>query len=611
MTDFVRQLKDSVNIVEVVGEYVRLKKTGSNHMGLCPFHGERSPSFSVSEKKGIYHCFGCQKGGDAISFVQEIQAVSFHEAIRVLAARFGVKVPPEFRARGNARAGVPTEDKLEVYYKLNRFVAQFYHEKLLSPAGEAAREYLEGRGITEATMRSAYLGYAPAAWSELYDFLESKKAPLDKAEELGLIRRKNAADASGRAHYDLFRDRVMFPVTDSRGRVIAFGGRMLADGDGPKYMNSTESPVFHKGSHLFGLFQAQKDIRAEDQCVVVEGFMDCVTLHQAGIGNVVATLGTALTEKHVATLKRLTRNIVVLFDGDDAGREAQTRAMETFLNEDVVASGVSLPDSYDPDEYVKEKGVDALRALIRAAPPLLDQRILDLAAQAGAHSEQRARAADELLPLVSKISSDTARLVRLGNISTIFGVSLEVLERRVRELRAGAPKRATSTAPRILRVAPTPQPGAPDPLDIKLVELLITRPWAFRAVGDFETMLEGLESESTRVVASRLHEAMVSSADATDEVLALPEAAPLRAVITGALVRAGETAGHSGTDEERADAEQELKDLERKLLRRGLERRKERKRAEILKAEATGDKAESARLMNELTGIVRENEALK
>lgn len=629
--DFVRQLKEQINIADVVGEYVRLRKTGSNYMGLCPFHAERSPSFSVTEKRKIFHCFGCLKSGDVIAFIQEIQGVSFHDAIRLLASKFNMKLPVEFQARGAAADSRPSnEDKLEIYYKLNRFVAQFYHEKLLGPAGKVAREYLEARGVSEATIKNAYLGYAPNDWAELYDFLVVKQAPLDKAEELGLIRRKErGSDASGRAHYDLFRDRVMFPVTDLRGRVIAFGGRAIGESDGPKYLNSSESPVYKKGSHLFGIFYAQKEIRAEDLCVVVEGFMDCLALQQNGIGFAIATLGTALTERQVGMLKRFTRNIVLLFDGDSAGRDAQLRAMETFLNEDVVVRGVTLPDELDPDEFVRERGAETLLSMLRNAPFLLDQRVLELAAQAGTHAEARARVVDQALPWVAKVSSDTARVVRLQELSSLFDIKIELLEKRMSELRSALPKSNARPAAAARHASPFPSskdgkpatarmPGRPiargtvaasqemslDALDSKLIEHLVMHGMMLsQLVSQREEVLCGLETEAARALASRLFESVgeqlgCSALEWTDNVA-------LKTVVSRAFILAEQEQAALRTPEQQQDTVHEIQDLIKKLTRRGRERRKDQLRANILKAEGSGQTMELSRLMSEYRELVK------
>lgn len=630
MTDFVKQLKEQVNIADVVGEFVRLKKAGSNHMGLCPFHGERTPSFSVSEKKGIYHCFGCQRGGDVISFVQEIQGVSFHEAIRILASKFGIKVPSEFAAKsigmsGSANSTANSDEKFELYYKLNRFVAQFYHEKLLSPVGAKARQYLYDRGITDATIKSAYLGYAPAEWGALVEFLEEKKAPIAKAEELGLIRKKSTgADTSGRLHYDLFRDRVMFPVVDLRGRVIAFGGRTLGIAgnqtnglsDGPKYLNSPESPIYKKGSHVYGLFSAQKDMRAEDACVVVEGFMDCVSLQQAGVGHAIATLGTALTSKQVALLKRFSRNIILLYDGDAAGQEAQSKSMEIFLDEDVVARGVSLPDEYDPDEFVKEKGVDALRVLLESAPYLLDQKILQLASESGVHSEARARAVDQILPWLAKISAETPRLVRIQEVASLFGMPFELVDQKVRELQSKSKSVQAPSAKRPdgrpafagRRVAPA-QPsnltGGSDPLDLRFIQSLAQYPHLFREITDKDGILDGLETEAARVLVAKLFSDVSSSKSLSvgPEILDSVESAVVRVALRKALLAAEEETEH--TPDEQEALVTEMRDFERKLVRRGLERRKESLRAVILKTEGAGQTEEVSRLMEQYKELVK------
>lgn len=631
----IREFKSRIPIADVVGEFVRLRKTGSNLMGLCPFHSERSPSFSVAINKGIYHCFGCQKSGDVISFVQEMQSVSFGEAVRILSGKFGVPIPPELAKKiGGARTppGTPSrESLLDVYYKLNHFVARFYHQKLLAAEGTAARQYLADRGISGETIRKECLGFAPAEWGALCNFLTEKKAPLDKAEELGLIRRKNtdaqisaaahatpaaSADA-GRSHYDLFRNRVIFPVLDPRGRVIAFGGRALGDDSGPKYLNSSESPVYKKGSHLFGLFHAQKDIRAENACIVVEGFMDCLSLQQAGVGNTVATLGTALTAKQAAGLKRLAKDILVVFDGDEAGIQAQSRAMETFLNEDVVVRGVTLPDEFDPDEFIREKGSDAFRALLSSAPYLLDQRILDLARSSGSQTEGKARALDQILPWLAKLSSETARLIRLDQLSGLFGIEVAILERRAKELRTQG---ARTKNPPVVSLGNNANPAIlseiSDPTEMRFLELVLQHPelWGqgLGPASEAGSILEGIQSEKIRDLVLRILELAKAGNQPGAEILEWTENPKIRAILARGLVTAdqeqGKESGTKGTGEKgeaQAALIREFKDLNLKLARRGKERRRDSLRAIILRADSSGQSTELARLMSEYNELVK------
>lgn len=591
MSDFVRQLKQQINIADVVGEFVRLRKTGSNHMGLCPFHAERSPSFSVNEKKGIYYCFGCQRGGDAVSFLQEILGLSFVDAVKLLASKVGAALPPEFK-RGSP--GVANkEDLLEIYFKLNRFVAHFYHEYLLGPNGAQAREYLAKRGVSQESIKKWYLGYAPNAWGELVDFLTTRKAPLEKAEELGLIRKKETRDAGGRQHYDLFRDRIMFPVTDLRGRVIAFGGRALGESDGPKYLNSPETPVFKKGNHLYGLFQAQKDIRADDMTVLVEGYMDCIALHQAGIECVVATLGTALSSKQIQLLKRFTKNITVLFDGDSAGREAARKAMELFLAEDVVVKGLTLPNELDPDEYLAENGPESMKELLAHAPYLLDERILDIVGAAGAHVEGKARAAAQIVPWLAKVTSDTARAFRIEQVAGMLGISSQSLNSQVNQARSGRPSGSVILSPTQRSVRHGSKRNELDALDKRTLELLIVMPELVENIEYSESFLNGLDSEDVKnIVAHILNHPQSEPA----ELLAFAKTAELKSAITRSFVESFEK-----TDE----ILQEFRHLGAKLIRRGLERRKETLRAIILKADGSGSSIEFQKLMTEYHELVR------
>ncbi len=505
---WVEKIKEKASIIDIVGEYVRLRKVGSNFSGLCPFHAERTPSFTVSEKKRIYHCFGCQKGGDVFSFVQEIQNVSFPEAMQVLASRYQIPLPQAF-LKSNPNTNSQEQD---IYYKLNRFVAQFYHSNLLDPQHEQVRNYLKKRGISEKTIENAYLGYAPQGWDGLCKFLASKKAPLELAVQLGLLRKRPESEG----FYDIFRNRLLFPITDTKGRIIAFGGRRLSkDEEGPKYLNSPESPIFKKGETLFGLFHAQKEIRAENQCVIVEGFMDCLMLQQEGIGHTVATLGTALTTEQAQILKRLTQNIIVVFDGDAAGFQAQSRAMEVFLEKDVVIKGVCLPDGLDPDEFIQKNGTNAFLELLKTAPSLLDKKIQDLALEAGSDLTTRTQNLEQVLVWVGKLQSPIARLIRLEEISRYFNLDLQLLEKQLRPYIGKLGGKLGTHLDRSKKHDQTNQipPGSPkntckiSPLERRFLEFLILHPrLTVEMVGDVSTLLSAFDSKHSQEFILKLWE---------------------------------------------------------------------------------------------------------
>mgnify|MGYP001605598149 CR=1 FL=1 len=615
-SDFIRELRDAVSIADVLGEYVNLRKQGASLVGLCPFHAERSPSFSVSEKKKAFYCFGCQKGGDVLDFIQEMQGISFPEAVRMLAERAGRAVPPQFRGRGGQGGAAPVpgqaaaeKTRLELVYKLNRFAAQFYHERLMGPAGSEAREYLRGRGITDETMKGYFLGYAPDDWAVLTEFLASKKAPLDVAEKLGLIRRKDVAGPDGRIHFDLFRGRVLFPITDRRGLVTGFGGRAMGDAT-PKYLNSPDSEVFSKSEQLYGIFQAQKHIREKDICVIVEGYMDCLALHQAGFGYAVATLGTALTENHVAKLSRLTTHIIALFDGDRAGQAAQLKAMEAFLAKGLVIRGATLPTGKDPDEYIQEHGAAAMEELLKQAPDLLDQNISRLKTEASGRTQDRAQALEKILGWVAQLRSDTARMLRLQDLEGHFGVPYARLQEQLRGKTPVSPRNAASQQNISPQSRPRPSSNSParvaplSPQESRFLRFLISYPILVKQTPHWEGLAAGLTDPRARECAQLLSERMkvgkIVDISILDEVMS-PD---LRRLMSQWLAVSGED--NSGeTDPQR---QQEWDDLVRKLSRTCLEREKTSLREEIRQAESQGKFEDVARLLGEQARIQKAKE---
>ncbi|MDE2586368.1 MAG: DNA primase, partial [Betaproteobacteria bacterium] len=414
---FIQELLHRVDIVDLIDGYVPLKKAGANYAACCPFHNEKSPSFTVSPTKQFYHCFGCGAHGTAIGFVMEYAGLGFVDTIKDLAARVGLQVPEEEgRTR---REGPPTTPLVEVMGK----AADYYFEQL--KRSDRAKDYLKRRGLTGEIALKFRIGYAPDGWQNLEAAFSNYQAT--ELQSAGLVIRND----QGRL-YDRFRDRVMFPIFNQKGEVIAFGGRVLDQGE-PKYLNSPETPLFEKGRELFGLPQARQALRDKNTAIVVEGYMDVVALAQHGVGNAVATLGTATTTTHVQKLLRQVDRIVYCFDGDAAGRKAAWRGLENSLEalaDNKTIGFVFLPTEHDPDSYVRELGQEAFETLIARAMPLSDFLLRELASHGDlTTSEGKAKLVHEAKPLIQRLTTPLLRLQLVKRLAEASGFSQAEVER--------------------------------------------------------------------------------------------------------------------------------------------------------------------------------------
>lgn len=414
---FIQELLSRVDIVDVVERYVKLRKAGSNYVACCPFHSEKTPSFSVSPAKQFYHCFGCGAHGSAISFVMQYTGMGFPDAVRELAAAAGLVVPEE-------RNVGPRQGK-ERSASLNDVMARaarFYREQL--KASPMAVDYLKRRGLTGEIAARFGIGYAPDGWQNLDRVFPEYRAP--ELSECGLV-----IDNEQGRRYDRFRDRVMFPILDGRGQVIGFGGRIISAGE-PKYLNSPETPLFDKGRELYGLFQAAAAIRASGAAIVVEGYMDVVALAQHGIANAVATLGTATTSHHVHKLLRLADRVVFCFDGDNAGRKAAWRALEASLDQLADNKAVAfmfLPAEHDPDSFVREVGREEFDRLAGRALPLSDFLLRHLKADIDlASAEGRSRIVHEAKGLLARVTAPVLRLQMVRGVADAARISTAEVE---------------------------------------------------------------------------------------------------------------------------------------------------------------------------------------
>ena len=463
----IQEIRNRADILQIVGEKVSLKRAGRNYKGCCPFHQEKTPSFMVNPDKQIFHCFGCSVGGDAFAFVMKYEGLDFPQAVELLADRYGVVLTQ----KGQSSESVArNKSEKEILYKINQLAARFYVEYLKTSEGQRGVDYLKKRDIRSEMIREALLGYAPASGKAFYQLLVEKKAPLELAEKLGLIRRGTRGD-----YYDFFRDRVMCSIISAEGKVLGFSGRALTDEAQPKYLNSPESPIYHKSFSLLGMQTAKEAIRTADQVILVEGNFDMIRLQQEGLRNAVAPLGTALTEQQIRYLSRNTENFILIFDGDNAGKKASARALELFLPLGIFPKVVNLPEGEDPDSFVKKEGVEALKERIQNAVALLDywvEQILSerLASEikTGQGPQTQAKAIRKVAELIDLVPGEIEKSLYIQRVVQRYGVQANFLT----QIKKQVPQRDSNFIRASDDVVKKPLP----PIEKMLVELVIQKP---------------------------------------------------------------------------------------------------------------------------------------
>ena len=441
---FIDELIARADIVEIIGARVQLKKSGREYKACCPFHAEKTPSFWVSPDKQFYHCFGCGKHGTALGFLMDHDHMAFPEAVEELATRLGLEVPQQAVGDTLARRA---DDPL---YELLGRVARFYTQALTREA--RAREYLARRGLSDEIIERFAIGYAPNSWNELLRRFGGSDGERRLLADAGLIvERERGAVRDGDRHYDRFRDRIMFPIRDTRGRVIAFGGRVIDAGE-PKYLNSPETALFHKGRELYGLYETRRARANLARLIVVEGYLDTVRLHQSGIEYAVATLGTATTAEHFRRIFRVVPAVVFAFDGDRAGRAAAWRALQQALPEAREGREIRflfLPQGHDPDTLVGEEGRARFEERIAGALPLSEYLVRELSEQGDlAHADGRARFAENARPLFARVPAGVYRELLLERLAQVVGLSAARLEELWTQGRTATPPTAAGSAPR-------------------------------------------------------------------------------------------------------------------------------------------------------------------
>ena len=421
--DKIEEVRSRADIVEIVGAHVRLRRAGRNFVGLCPFHNEKTPSFSVNAERGFFHCFGCGAGGSVFNFIMRVEGLTFPEAVRSLARKYGVTLPEHDQSG-------PAAGEREAMLKASEVAAEFFaHVLWNSTDGALARDYLKSRGISVETARAFMIGFAPSRPASLAKALE-RRGLRDAGVKVGLVRK------DGDGAYDMFRARVMFPIRDAQGRVLAFGGRVL-DARLPKYINSPESPLYSKARTLYGLFEARQAISSnaaagKDRAILVEGYFDVIALWQAGFKEVVAGCGTALTVEQLRVLSRYTKNVIACFDGDAAGRKASMRALEIFLQAGLLGRGIFIPSGFDPDTFIRERGAAAFAELADKSELLVDYFLSEQAGEARGSIAERARAAQRVAEMLKLVDDPFQFDLLARKAADLLSIGEEVLRKEAR-----------------------------------------------------------------------------------------------------------------------------------------------------------------------------------
>lgn len=589
--DKIEEIREATDLVALVSQYVSLKRRGQNHFGLCPFHEEKTPSFSVHADRQIFRCFGCGKGGNAFGFLMEIEKLSFPEAVRLLADRAGILLPLESERDDKAAS------EAELLAKANALACDFFHQQLQSKTTEGAkeaREHLKALGYGSDVVNRYKIGYAPSGWDALTNHARSKGFETGILVRAGLLKEGREAGKP----YDAFRHRLMFPIRNLSGRVVAFGGRRLSDEESAKYINSPESAIYHKGKVLFGLWEARNAIRKSNRALLVEGYTDLITPTAAGVENAVASLGTSLTNEQAKLLGRFAAEVFILYDGDEAGRNAARRAVDVLLAAGLSPHVVLLPEDQDPDSIVRSEGVEVLWERVNnAVEPVEFQMQLAQGKNKTLSTAARVAAVKSLLETASQISKPVEREVFLQEISTRTGVALD-------SLRQGLPRRVSSR-PR-QEAGSAPQGSKISAAALELVKLLVRSPdLRPQILSEFNS--RDIEDETLRPLVVKLEQQNLEEIEEPPETLLnyFPEN-PLRDFITQCL-----TDEPPDRDPERARGiyEQTAQDCLHRLRLAKVQTEIRNEREELFKAQS--NKALTEEILANLQNLLSDEKALK
>ncbi|MBN2804375.1 MAG: DNA primase, partial [Deltaproteobacteria bacterium] len=427
--DKIAEIRERADIVEVISEYVSLKKAGINYKGVCPFHADSDPSFNVNPARYFYHCFGCGVSGDVFSFLQNIEGIDFMEAAKRLALKYGIQLPE--KQMDSKQKALQDREKTEKQRRLYilEMATIFFEEQLQSQDAQVARDALQKRKISEKSVKDFRMGFAPDSWDKLLNHLKKNRVSENEALSLGLIKPRKSGDG----FYDAFRNRLMFTITDSQGHPIAFSGRALCDDDNAKYINSPETREYTKGKVLFGLYQARVEMSKQKEAVLVEGNFDVVAMHDAGFKNVVAPLGTAFTVEQASLLKRRVDKVTVMFDGDRAGIKAAFRAFPIIAGNGLAGYMVKLPEKEDPDSFLRNFGSETLEKSLSEAKGLLDEIIIMTASATDGSSQDISRRVKKLHPLINSLKDSMERDLYIQKTASAFRIDPSLVFKYLKE----------------------------------------------------------------------------------------------------------------------------------------------------------------------------------
>jgi DNA primase len=605
------EVRERTNIVEVIKRHVELKRAGTGSFkGLCPFHNEKTASFNVHEPRQFFHCFGCGEKGDVFTFLTKIEQRSFNEVLRDLARDAGVELPERSMSPAERQAQAEQASEREQMLRAVEIATAFFEEQLRTPAGAGARAYIAGRGITDEVAGRFRLGYAPPGWDALQRHLAGKQVSAATAEQLGLV------GVNERGRYDFFRDRVMLPVLDRQKRPVGFSSRLLdPEAKDRKYVNSPDSPLFHKKEQLYGFPAALDAIRRDGQAVVVEGNFDVLSLHVAGITEAVAPMGTALTTEQVTTLGRTADRVVVVFDGDQAGERASQKAVALFVDGDVDGRVARLPKGLDPDDFVRraDLGPEAFKKLLAGARPVVEQFIDDLARGTEATIPDRMRALEEAAVVLAKVRNPTARELYVGRLASTLGLSLPQVWRGVRAAAAAPSASRGGTAGPAVAVAgaaAAEAPRQPPRAELETLVLLAARP-ELVATPEARRAGELLTDPSLARLCRSLLETAAGQGQGGDarlnarlDVPAWLDAGPgdVRDAVARALM--------DGRFDAVIDPLRTLKDLVRTLEKGRLDETVEQYKQALKKAQEEGDRAAANAISSRLMELIRNKQGL-